>query len=402
MRRLLFGLMYFCSILGFLVAVWMFSKWELINGAFVLILSILLMPCVSTRLLRKTWKFRWQFIVLWFGFLLLASIDYPATPIELPRKSSRSVSVETTPGVTPSDRKIEPAEIVLTVTNIVTPSLAPSPSVAPTLTPTPVPVKEEPFLMVTCLDVGQGDASLFQFHCEDGTDRYMMIDGGDRGTSSFVVARLKKLGVGRLDVIVATHYDADHTFGLIGCIEALADEHTTVYCPDYVADTYTYTSFQNHLIDGGMRVVHPDVGDSFSFGDCSVMVVGPNGISAIENNNSIALYITYEGVSFLFTGDAESAEEMDIVDSGLVSTVDVYHVGHHGSYSASSQYLLNAIKPRYSIISVGEGNDYEHPHNVTLKRLQECGTTVMRTDLNGEIVFKVTAEDRLTISKEKD
>lgn len=390
MKRLLFIFLYVLAALGIAFSVLLFSKWQLINGVFVLIASIFLMPCVCMRILRRSWKFRWQFLVFWFGFLLLGSIDYPATPIHFPSSNNKKQNV-------PS-----PTEIVTVspVIPIPTRGVTVSPTDKPTATPTPTPVKETPFLSVICLDVGQGDATLFCFHGEDGSDRYLMNDGGDRGTSSFVVARLKKLGVERLDAIVCSHYDADHTYGLIGCVEALSDRNTTVFCPDYVADTYTYTSFRNHVENCGLAVVHPQTGDSFSFGECKITFVGPKTYSEKENNNSLAFLLTYQGVTFLFTGDAEGEEERDIVDGGLVGTVDVYHVGHHGSYSASSAYLLNAVKPRYSIISVGANNDYEHPHNVTLNRLQQCGSEVLRTDLRGEIVFTVTSEG-LSVSTEK-
>lgn len=88
------------------------------------------------------------------------------------------------------------------------------------------------------LDVEQGTSVLV--NC-DG--HWLLYDGGNSGTSSYVVAYLKKQGVKKLDYIIASHFDADHISGLIGALNVFECE--TVLSPDYEADTKIYNSFDN-------------------------------------------------------------------------------------------------------------------------------------------------------------
>ena len=298
-----------------------------------------------------------------------------------------------------------PSEVVLP-TKVPTdaPTSVPTKEATPTSSPTPSPTPLPACLEVICLDVGQGDATLIRHTDASGKEWTMMVDGGDRDTSSFVVARLARLGVSRLDIIVATHYDADHTFGLIGCYTKYADRGTSVYCPSYAADTATYSKFKQRLDEGIVSVHHPTPGDTIPFGDCHILVLGPVDESdPVENNRSIVLYLTFEGVTFYLPGDSEQAEEAAILSGGLLpsGSVDVYHVSHHGSYTASTKELLSRIRPKYCVISVGADNPYEHPHNVVLRRISESGCeNVLRTDLNGEIVFSVV-NGELSVKTEK-
>ena len=347
----------------------------------------------------------------------------------LPKRSSEpTVNVTTEPTViarnTPSDIPTEPllpspteeptgtpASITPVPTSSPTPIPTATPSPIPTVTPsplptaTPTPVPAEPYLQVICLDVGQGDATLIRHVDTAGREWNMMVDGGDRGTSSFVVARLERLGVSHLDAIVCTHYDADHCFGLIGCYVKYADERTTVYCPDYVADnTVTFQKFKQRLDEGIVSVNHPKPGDRIMFGDCDILVLGPVDVNAeLENNRSIVLYLTYQGKTFYLPGDAEKEEESAIVSGGFLpnKNIDVYHASHHGSYSGSSKELLSVLKPKYTVISVGAENPYQHPHDVTLRRIADCGCeNVLRTDKCGEITFTVR-NGELTVSLER-
>ena len=90
--------------------------------------------------------------------------------------------------------------------------------------------------------------------------------------------------------------------------------------------------------------------------------------------------------AFLFTGDAEETAEKDILQAGYDLQADVLKVGHHGSSTSSSQAFLQAVKPKYAVISVGVGNSYHHPEEEALQRLQSIGAEIYRTDLQGDIV----------------
>lgn len=355
--------------------------------------SILLLPPLFERI--GPWNHR-KAVAIVLGILSVVSVS--PLPSALHYGGLQGLSQKPAPTLTITDETVSPAptEVVLH-----TPTASPSP--VPTYTATPSPVPVEPELLVTCLDVGQGDATLIQLTESNGSVRSMMIDGGDRGTSSFVVARLARLGVSSLDAIVCTHYDADHTYGLIGCYEKYAGRNTIVYCPDYSAETATYRKFSEHLASGKASVMHPVPGGVIPFGSCQVTVLGPSDLSdTVENNRSIVLLLSFEGKTFLFPGDAEKGEETAILAGGLLKdSVTVLHVSHHGSYTATGSEFLAKVRPEYCVISVGEGNDYEHPHDIVLRRIAECGCEkVLRTDCNGEVCFRVR-NGQMTVSTEK-
>ena len=95
--------------------------------------------------------------------------------------------------------------------------------------------------------------------------------------------------------------------------------------------------------------------------------------------------MSFGATSFLFTGDAERAEEQDLLNAGVNLQSTVLKVGHHGSDTSTSYPFLRAVAPQYAVISVGAGNSYGHPTEAVLSRLRDAGVTTFRTDMQGEI-----------------
>ena len=125
---------------------------------------------------------------------------------------------------------------------------------------------ENTTLSVTFLDVGQGNCVLAE---SDG--HYMLIDGGDRSHSSFVVSYLQQAGITALDYVLISHYDADHVSGVIGALYQF--DVGNVLSPDYSADTKIYQSYVNCLKKQNITPVHPQVGDTYILGNASFTVV---------------------------------------------------------------------------------------------------------------------------------
>ena len=229
------------------------------------------------------------------------------------------------------------------------------------------------------IDVGQGDATLVQ--C-DG--HYMLVDGGESKKSSLLYTWLKKRGITFLDYIVATHPDADHIGGLSGALNYA--KARTAYSPVTSHDTKTFNNFLKYLRQQNLSITVPSAGSVFKLGTASVTVLGPIKVSEDTNNSSIVLRIVYGKTSFLLTGDAEMEEENAILDSGQNVKSTVLKVGHHGSRSSTNYRFLREVSPAYAVISVGAENSYGHPAEDTLSRLRDAGTTVFRTDMQGDIV----------------
>ncbi len=233
-------------------------------------------------------------------------------------------------------------------------------------------------LTVTWLDVGQGDAAVIQ--CGGQT---MLIDGGKPEKSSYIYAWLQQHGLSYLDVIVATHVDADHIGGLSGALNYASVG--TAYCPVTTGTTETFQSFVKYLAKRDRRITVPTAGETFALGGAQVQILGPLHSAEDSNDNSIVLKVSFGATSFLFTGDAERAEEQDLLNAGVNLQSTVLKVGHHGSDTSTSYPFLRAVAPQYAVISVGAGNSYGHPTEAVLSRLRDAGVTAFRTDMQGEI-----------------
>ena len=233
-------------------------------------------------------------------------------------------------------------------------------------------------LMVTWLDVGQGDAAVIQCGGQS-----MLIDGGKPEKSSYIYAWLQQHGLSYLDVIVATHVDADHIGGLSGALNYASVG--TAYCPVTTGTTETFQSFVKYLAQRGKQITVPTAGETFALGGAQVQILGPLHRAEDSNDNSIVLKVSFGATSFLFTGDAERAEEQDLLNAGVNLQSTVLKVGHHGSDTSTSYPFLRAVAPQYAVISVGAGNSYGHPTEAVLSRLRDAGVTTFRTDMQGEI-----------------
>ncbi len=230
-------------------------------------------------------------------------------------------------------------------------------------------------------DVGEADSTLVV--CDGKT---MLIDGGNPGSSQFLYAYLKQNGINYLDYIVCTHAHEDHVGGLAGALNYATVG--TAFAPITEYDTRAFNSFVKYLGQQGKALTIPSAGDAFTLGSARVEIVGPVDMSLAdsnENNSSIVMRIVYGKTAFLITGDAEEIEEQSILDAGYDVKSTVLRVGHHGSYTSTSEVFLKAVAPEYCVISVGQGNAYDHPHDEVINRIATYGATVYRTDLNGDI-----------------
>lgn len=230
-------------------------------------------------------------------------------------------------------------------------------------------------------NVGEADSALVM--C-DGC--YMLIDGGNSGNSSFIYSYLESHGIDYLDYIVCSHAHADHVGGLAGALNFA--RVGVAYSPVVEYDSRAFNSFVKYLSLQGKSITVPSSGETITLGTASITFIGPIDISLAkidENNSSIVLRIEYGKTSFLFTGDAETAEESSLVNSDFKLKSTLLKVGHHGSNSSSSQEFIDAVDPQYAVISVGI-NDLNHPNDAVVERLKKHCDKIYRTDLNGDIV----------------
>lgn len=240
-----------------------------------------------------------------------------------------------------------------------------------------VPVTSEERLEVTFIDVGQADSILLE-----NEGHYMLVDAGNNEDGPKLVNYLKNQNIHQFDYVIGTHPHEDHIGGLDNIIEGF--DINTFYMPDVITTTKTFEDVLDSLAGKNMTLSIPKTNATFKLGDATVKVlyVGTEDESDL-NDTSIVLKVTYQNVSFLLTGDASTKVEEKLNPASLESTV--LKVGHHGSSTATNEKFLNTVNPKYAIISVGENNQYEHPHTTVLNTLAAHNITTYRTDQDGTI-----------------
>ena len=257
------------------------------------------------------------------------------------------------------------------------------------------PASAEKEFKVYFLNVGQGDSSLIV--C-DG--HYMLIDGGPGSQSDTVYSFLSSRQINHLDYIVATHPDEDHIGGLSGALNAVTVDKALSSVEE--DDSESFKSFVKYLDSQKVNIAVPSAGDTFSLGSASVTVLGPVKPGDNDNNNSLVLRVVHGKNSFLFTGDAEAAEENGIMKSDAEIQSTVLKVGHHGSSASNGAEWLKAVSPSVAVISCGKDNEYGHPAADVLENLKKSGVTVYRTDLQGFLKVNEEEDGHLSFRVEKN
>jgi competence protein ComEC len=246
---------------------------------------------------------------------------------------------------------------------------------------TTTPVVPSATLTISFLDVGQADSILVRENSYT-----LLIDAGTNEGASRLVSTLKQKGVVRIDTLIGTHPHEDHIGGLDSVIKNF--DIGKVYLPDVTSNTKTYLDVLTAINDKHLKISVPQVGQTFTLEQSVATFLAPQAHAYDDlNNYSIVIRLQYGDNSFLFTGDAQSESEKEMLTGGHNLKANVLKVGHHGSSSSTIQKFLQAVAPQYAVISVGKDNDYNHPSAETLEKLRAAGVKVLRTDRNGDITI---------------
>jgi len=245
-------------------------------------------------------------------------------------------------------------------------------------------------LRVSFLDVGQGDAILV----EGPTGIDMLVDGGrDRS----VLRELpKKMGIldRSIDIVVATHPDADHISGLADVLERYSVSY--VIEPGVESDTGPSRRFESAIAaEPRVERVLARSGQRLLLGGGAYadILYPSQDVSNIETNDgSIVMRIVYGDTEFLLTGDAPTWVEDQVAADSIRS--DVLKAGHHGSRTSTSAFFLSKVQPSVVIVSAGKDNPYGHPHADVLERITAAGAQILSTIQEGSIEFE---SDGITI-----
>ncbi len=259
------------------------------------------------------------------------------------------------------------------------------------------------------IDVGQGDCTFVEL--PDG--KTMLIDGGTTTQASklAILRHLKALKVDKIDYLVVSHEDIDHVGGLAEIVKNIS--FSRAFLPmcavtenaDYAA-FYAEISKSECEIEYSMRKTTLSAGGQYPYVlqflyPYTYDVEQGDTLNMESNERSCVLWLDYQGVSTLFTGDAPAKTENTLIrdsDAGLfdaynvdLTSTEILKVSHHGSSNATTDLFARYLGVKDAIVSCGVDNDYAHPS----KRVQETLSTIKanlhRTDLHGSIIITVSA-----------
>lgn len=240
-------------------------------------------------------------------------------------------------------------------------------------------------MYVSFIDVGQGNCTLLR--CGG---KAILVDSGEVGAAQTVINYIKNLGIDELNCVLVTHPHTDHMGAMTKILyEFKIDDLIMPEIPEEIIPTNkTYEKFLTAVSDNAGNVIAAKPGETYSYGEMKLEIFAPLRDYDNLNDMSAVSRISYGDTSVMFTGDATTTVEKDLLKKNINYSATVLNVGHHGSKTSSSEAWLRAVNPKYAVICCGVNNDYGHPHSLITKRLEEFGIEYFETDLLGTIVFE--------------
>ncbi len=244
------------------------------------------------------------------------------------------------------------------------------------------------------IDVGQGDCALIY-----SNGYCALIDLGENTAVSNIRNTLNRYDIKQIDAVIVSHLHSDHV-GALPEISKLYEIDNLFIHSLSLNSTVSAITGKDNVIKNGGAVYTPDSGINFNIGEFELTVLGDMGTTDNLNNSSTYVMAKIGDKKILFTGDAETDAENNLLKQNLNIDCDILKVAHHGSDSSTGNQFLKIATPKYAVISVGKDNSYNQPNSKTLKLLENIGAEVFRTDKDGNITFNFN-KGNITVKTEK-
>ncbi len=240
-------------------------------------------------------------------------------------------------------------------------------------------------LRVWFLDVGQGDAAFIR----TPRGNTVLVDGGPSERVLVKLGRVMPFWENTLDLLVISHWDADHITGLVGVLEKY--KVANIVHPSFDCESLICQKVKELIDEEGARILVVRAGNRLKLGSTVLNVFWPPvGCNLGSNDCSVVLLLDWGRFEVLFTGDVQEKGQAGIAGKVNLSAVEVFKVPHHGA-DCLSPVFLNYLSPAVAVVSVGK-NSYGHPTMRTLEKLKSTGSKIYRTDKEGTI--KVVSDGR--------
>lgn len=241
----------------------------------------------------------------------------------------------------------------------------------------------EGLIKINYLDIGQGDATYINIGNFD-----ILIDAGSKSEKEKLIEQLEELNIDDFEMVIATHPHEDH----IGGMEAIFERYNVkeFYMPKVTHTSKVFEDMINAVANEGIKVKIIKEGMDFDLGNGAYIEVYSPIYESYSNLNdySPVMKLTFGENAFMFTGDAEIPVELEVVKkNGSYLKADVLKFGHHGSSTSSAEEFIQAVNPKYGVISSGVNNMYGHPHREVLALIDEYDIETYRTDIDGQITL---------------
>ena len=239
------------------------------------------------------------------------------------------------------------------------------------------PIEENDGIRFDVLDVGQGQCVFVTYN-----DACIVVDcGGDKEADDIAISHVLHNRIKDIDAMILTHAHSDHSNGAEYLIDTIRTDK--IYMPATDKYNSAFIKILNNS-DENCETIFVENDMTLDVGGIAIeLLTLPHGNE--ENENGLVVIVRDGDYELLITGDIPSDSEKLILDK--LPDCESYIVGHHGSKSSSSQALLNRVLPELCVISVGAGNTYGHPSSAVLKRMENIGTNIARTDVDGTVTF---------------
>ena len=238
---------------------------------------------------------------------------------------------------------------------------------------------------------GQGDCTIIRTKY----NKTVLIDSGEGNSDKYdygksvVLPYLLSHNISKIDYLIISHFDSDHAGGAFYILENLKIENIVI---GFQAEKYeNCVEFIKLAKEKKVNIIGLKTNDILEIDkETYFKVLFPDIEKTIVenkiNNNSLVLKLMYKEFSMLFTGDIEELGEKAILknDEKLLKST-VLKVAHHGSKTSSIEEFIAKVNPKIAVIGVGSKNNFGHPNQEVIDRLEKYKIQIFRTDKNGEI-----------------